>query len=125
MFDETLRPWLIEINFAPSLACGSPLDLKLKSRVVSDLLTLSGVMPYDPVKMSNVVGKNNRKKKDNYITIGYMGDSRESRGFNLLPDLINRLHEKNKNLRFLSCEYTLSEATIIKKKVNFTSMLDR
>ena len=49
MFDETLRPWLIEINFAPSLACGSPLDLKLKSRVVSDLLTLSGVVPYDPV----------------------------------------------------------------------------
>jgi tubulin polyglutamylase TTLL5 len=65
MFDETLRPWLIEINFAPSLACGSPLDLKLKSRVVSDLLTLSGVMPYDPMKMSNVVGKNNREKKDN------------------------------------------------------------
>ena len=30
-----------------------------------------------------------------------MGDSRESSGFNLLPDLINRLHEKNKNLRFL------------------------
>ena len=62
MFDETLRPWLIEINFAPSLACGSPLDLKLKSRVVSDLLTLSGVMPHDPAKM----GGNNpgtKKKK--------------------------------------------------------------
>ena len=56
---------MIEINFAPSLACGSPLDLKLKSRVVSDLLTLSGVVPYDPVKMSNVVGKKNRKKSDN------------------------------------------------------------
>ena len=63
MFDEALRPWLIEINFAPSLACGSPLDLKLKSRVVSDLLTLSGVMPFDPVKMSSGGGNNNNKKK--------------------------------------------------------------
>ena len=43
----------------------------------------------------------NREKKDNSITIGYMGDARESRGFNLLPELIRRLHEKNKNLRFL------------------------
>ena len=43
----------------------------------------------------------NREKKDNSITIGYMGDARESRGFNLLPDLINKLSNKNKDLNFL------------------------
>lgn len=43
----------------------------------------------------------NREKKDNPITIGYMGDARESRGFNLLPDLINKLLDKNQNLNFL------------------------
>ena len=43
----------------------------------------------------------NREKKDNSITVGYMGDARESRGFNLLPDLINKLIDKNENLNFL------------------------
>ena len=42
-----------------------------------------------------------RVKKDSLITIGYMGDARESRGFNLLPDLIEKLSEKNENLNFL------------------------
>lgn len=43
----------------------------------------------------------NREKKDNSITVGYMGDARGSRGFNLLPDLINKLIDKNENLNFL------------------------
>jgi len=43
----------------------------------------------------------NREKKDSSITVGYMGDARESRGFNLLPDLINKLLDKNENLNFL------------------------
>lgn len=42
-----------------------------------------------------------KKKIDSSITVGYMGDARESRGFNLLPDLINELLDKNKNLNFL------------------------
>ena len=43
----------------------------------------------------------NRIKINKSITIGYMGDARESRGFNLLPDLINKLYIKNSNLNFL------------------------
>jgi len=43
----------------------------------------------------------NREKKDDSITVGYMGDARESRGFNLLPNLINKLIDKNENLNFL------------------------
>ena len=43
----------------------------------------------------------NREKKNNSITVGYMGDARESRGFNLLPNLINKLIDKNENLNFL------------------------
>ena len=43
----------------------------------------------------------NRIKINKSITIGYMGDARESRGFNLLPDLINKLYNKNSNLNFL------------------------
>ena len=70
MFDSALRPWLIEINFAPSLACGSPLDLNLKSSVVSDLLNLSGIQPYDEAKMGS--GKADDK--------GGMGNGKGKRG---------------------------------------------
>ena len=36
-----------------------------------------------------------------HITIGYMGDARESRGFNLLPDLIKELQNKSDKFKFL------------------------
>ena len=65
MLDDNLRPWLIEINFAPSLACPSPLDLDLKSQVVSDLLNLSGVQPFDEGKMSAIkLGLGKQKQKN-------------------------------------------------------------
>lgn len=49
LLDDTLRPWLLEINFSPSLACDLPLDLKIKSKVVADLLNLTGVVAHDPL----------------------------------------------------------------------------
>ena len=59
----------------------------------------------------------NREKKDNSITVGYMGDARESRGFNLLPDLINKLIDKNENLNFLiQFSKTSSNSTSITSK---------
>ena len=33
-------------------------------------------------------------KKITQLQIGYMGDARESRGFNLLPDLIKNFKQK-------------------------------
>ena len=59
----------------------------------------------------------NREKKDNSITVGYMGDARESRGFNLLPDLIKKLIDKNENLNFLiQFSKTSSNSTSITSK---------
>ena len=30
LIDQHLRPWLMEVNFSPSLACDTPLDLSIK-----------------------------------------------------------------------------------------------
>ncbi len=38
MIDPDLKPWLIEINLSPSLAAESPIDLTIKSSLLSDLL---------------------------------------------------------------------------------------
>uniref|UniRef100_A0A5K3FN36 Tubulin--tyrosine ligase-like protein 5 n=1 Tax=Mesocestoides corti TaxID=53468 RepID=A0A5K3FN36_MESCO len=48
--DENLRPWLLEVNLSPSLACDTPLDFKVKSNMLSDLLNLAGIVCYDPTK---------------------------------------------------------------------------
>uniref|UniRef100_A0A0X3NPH5 Tubulin--tyrosine ligase-like protein 5 n=3 Tax=Schistocephalus solidus TaxID=70667 RepID=A0A0X3NPH5_SCHSO len=46
--DENLRPWLLEVNLSPSLACDTPLDFKVKSSMLADLLTLAGIQCHDP-----------------------------------------------------------------------------
>eukprot|EP00048_Salpingoeca_helianthica_P004851 m.81622 g.81622 ORF g.81622 m.81622 type:complete len:980 (+) comp13371_c0_seq2:34-2973(+) len=40
LLDSSLRPWVLEVNLSPSLACEAPLDLKIKSHVVADFLDL-------------------------------------------------------------------------------------
>ncbi|KAL0487641.1 tubulin polyglutamylase TTLL5 [Acrasis kona] len=47
MIDADLKPWLIEVNIMPSLSCSSPLDRKIKFKVLSELFHIVGVVPYD------------------------------------------------------------------------------
>ena len=43
MLDAALRAWVLEVNLDPSLATDAPLDLAVKSAVITDLLNLVGV----------------------------------------------------------------------------------
>jgi len=43
MIDETFKPYLLEINHAPSFATDSPLDEKIKGQVIYDTLNLLGL----------------------------------------------------------------------------------
>lgn len=45
LIDEDLKPWLLEVNICPSLSSGSPLDKRIKTKLVADTLTLVGVNP--------------------------------------------------------------------------------
>lgn len=47
LIDSNLKPWLLEVNLAPSLNGDSPLDLKIKGGLLSDIFTLIGVVPLD------------------------------------------------------------------------------
>lgn len=49
LIDENLKPWLLEVNLSPSLGCDSPLDVRLKSAMLADLLTLVGIPAIDPI----------------------------------------------------------------------------
>jgi tubulin polyglutamylase TTLL5 len=43
LVDDTLTPWLLEVNLSPSLNTDSEIDLKVKSLLISDLFTLIGI----------------------------------------------------------------------------------
>nr|KAF6503276.1 tubulin tyrosine ligase like 5 [Molossus molossus] len=48
LIDSTLKPWLLEVNLSPSLACDAPLDLKIKASMISDMFTVVGFVCQDP-----------------------------------------------------------------------------
>lgn len=49
LIDAELKPWLLEVNLSPSLGCDTPLDTRVKSALLVDLLTLVGLPTVDPV----------------------------------------------------------------------------
>ena len=46
LIDEYFNPWLLEINLNPTLNCDNPLDLKIKSKLITDILNIIGVVPF-------------------------------------------------------------------------------
>lgn len=44
LIDDTLNPWLLEVNMSPSLACDSTLDQNIKAGLLADLMNLTGVV---------------------------------------------------------------------------------
>uniref|UniRef100_A0A3Q1BZK2 Tubulin--tyrosine ligase-like protein 5 n=1 Tax=Amphiprion ocellaris TaxID=80972 RepID=A0A3Q1BZK2_AMPOC len=44
LIDSNLKPWLLEVNLSPSLACDAPLDLKIKASMIADMLSLIKVL---------------------------------------------------------------------------------
>ena len=40
LIDEKFKPWLIEINHAPSFSTDTPLDFKMKKDVIADAIQM-------------------------------------------------------------------------------------
>lgn len=57
LIDDTLKPWLLEFNLSPSLGIDTPLDAKVKSSMLADLLTLTGIPAFSP---SNKTGNDSK-----------------------------------------------------------------
>jgi len=47
LIDDKFKPWLLEVNVSPSLSSSSPLDKRIKTMLVADMLTLAGIRPFD------------------------------------------------------------------------------
>eukprot|EP01029_Cantina_marsupialis_P007227 TRINITY_DN1799_c0_g3_i3.p1 TRINITY_DN1799_c0_g3~~TRINITY_DN1799_c0_g3_i3.p1 ORF type:complete len:583 (+),score=164.67 TRINITY_DN1799_c0_g3_i3:171-1919(+) len=63
MIDENLKPWLLEANWSPSLNTSSQLDAEVKSKVVSDMLTLIGVPAVDMRKINSLKSSSSKPQR--------------------------------------------------------------
>ena len=61
LIDSDLKPWLVEINLSPSLACESPIDMTIKSNLLSDVFNMIGIKRFDRKKESANKMKNRMK----------------------------------------------------------------
>ncbi|KAJ3235000.1 Tubulin polyglutamylase ttll5 [Chytriomyces hyalinus] len=46
LIDAALNPWLMDVVMSPSLSCEHPVDLEVKAQLMSDLLTMLGMIPF-------------------------------------------------------------------------------
>ncbi|CAK9810172.1 Tubulin monoglutamylase TTLL4 [Anthophora plagiata] len=66
LLDESLRPWLLEVNVLPSLQADSPLDTAIKGPLIKNVLNISG---YQIPKMEHISDNCAYTKK--YDSIGH------------------------------------------------------
>ena len=50
LIDDNLKPWVLEVNVSPSLNSSAPLDRKIKTSLIVDILNLIGVVPFNKTK---------------------------------------------------------------------------
>mmetsp|Transcript_28381 Transcript_28381/g.5157 ORF Transcript_28381/g.5157 Transcript_28381/m.5157 type:complete len:117 (+) Transcript_28381:831-1181(+) len=75
MLDSNLKPWLIEVNHAPSFATDSPLDKKLKKNVLRETFILLNI---------------GYRKRVKYYARGNRGRLRASSGRNFRDNIMER-----------------------------------
>jgi tubulin polyglutamylase TTLL4 len=47
LIDQKFKPWLIEVNVCPSLNVTTPIDKRIKTRMMTDLQNLIGYVPFN------------------------------------------------------------------------------
>lgn len=51
MFDQDLKPWVLEVNCLPSLSSSSMFDKQVKTQLITDTFSLIGVRGYNKNQM--------------------------------------------------------------------------
>jgi len=70
LVDSDLKPWLIEVNLSPSMATDSPLDLTIKTNLLTDTFNMIGVKRFDRKKESLNKIKHRMKGYNNKTNVG-------------------------------------------------------
>ena len=57
LLDENLKPWVLEVNMMPSLACDSELDFSIKAPLIADALNIVGIRPANDPHLGSIIHK--------------------------------------------------------------------
>lgn len=66
IIDAKLRPWLLEVNVAPSLSSSSPYDKQVKTMLLCDTLHLVGFRIFDRKRLED-----DKKKENKHRLLGF------------------------------------------------------
>ena len=72
IIDAKLRPWLLEVNVAPSLSSSSPYDKQVKTMLLCDTLHLVGFKIFDRKQLED-----DKKKEHKQRLLGFEPTKRE------------------------------------------------
>jgi len=64
LVDQNLVPWLLEVNILPSFSSSSPLDKRIKTRLIAETLTLVGLRPFD----HRLIGQALREEREGQVS---------------------------------------------------------
>ncbi|KRX03199.1 hypothetical protein PPERSA_07027 [Pseudocohnilembus persalinus] len=126
LIDNNYKPWLIEVNLAPSLNGDSPLDLKIKGGLLADIFTLIGVVPKDQrytVDTSYNYTNNNILKDKNYTNILQNASKTKNSTFNrqnlsnLEKYIIKESEDELKSILYQSKQLEILKGFILLLKV--------
>ena len=103
MIDENFKAWLVEVNVNPSLHCTSPLDLNIKTDLITDIFNIIGIIPYNHNNNGEIVFNYLMKKTkiDFEINNDFFPKLRftTNKFFNLYDDFENYVNNnKNNNI---------------------------
>jgi hypothetical protein len=72
LFDQDLKPWLIEVNSGPSLARENQLDIRVKNELITDIVKLLDPPPFDRAALTKVLKRriNDLQQKKFSMTSG-------------------------------------------------------
>ena len=59
LLDNKLNPWLLECNINPSLNSETEIDLKIKSKLITDIINIIGLIPFTHDKREKPLDKDN------------------------------------------------------------------
>ena len=115
LIDSDLKPWLLEVNLSPSLNCEAPIDMKIKSALICDLLNLVGLPATGKLTSSNISWMQNLKKsiKQNQIMFfGYFSISFHH------PDPVLRRAQFNQKVINMTQQDEATRARLSKRAVS-------
>ena len=99
LIDETLRPWLLEVNASPSLARENALDKRIKNTMLKDLVNLLDVAPFDRAALSRIISRRLSQMSKNRNLMGRNDAELEKDLKDILGDYIPRKYgELPKNM---------------------------